>query len=154
MSKFRKLIDAALMLPDQKATMLGLTKMIDEHLLELEIAHPKYYWDFIGELHELVYGEHFDEGMAIWAVSQLKNEDGTMGAHWTETDTSSVAASEGISFDKITRWDWYYVLNMIYSDYYGVIGGDTSMYFKLAKAWVMDSDTADGKAFRYFMAMC
>jgi len=102
----------------------------------------------------LVNGEHFDEGMAIWAVSQMKNEDGTMGAHWTETDTTSVASSEGISFDKFNRWDWYYVLNMIYSDYYNVIGSDTSTYVKMAKAFLMDGDTAEGKAFRYMIAMC
>ena len=154
MSKFRKLLDSALMLPDQKATMLGLTKILDEHLLELEIYHPKYYWDIIGELHELVNGEHFDESMAIWAVSQMKNEDGTMGAHWTETDTSSVAASEGISFDKFNRWDFYYVLNMIYSDYYNVIGSDTNMYIKMANAFLSDKDAPEGKAWKYWMAIC
>ena len=35
-----------------------------------------------------------------------------------------------------------------------VIGSDTSTYIKFAKAFIMDKDVPDGKAFKYFMAMC
>lgn len=154
MSKFRKLVETASMKPNAKELMYGLTDIFEDHLSKLEAVHPEYYWDVIHELHELVNGAYFDEPMAVWAVSKMENEDGTVGGHWSETDTTSVAASEGIVFDKFNKWDWYYVLNMIYSDYYNVVGGDTSMYIKLARTFLMDRDAPEGKAFKYFMAMC
>ena len=154
MSKFRKLLDSALLVPDQKTIMFELAKILDDVLLDLEVAHPHYYWKVIHKLHMLINGPHFDEAMAVWAVSQMINEDGTKGAHWTIEDTSSVAASTAIVFDKFNKWDWYYVLNMIYSDYYNVIGSDISLYVQFSKAWIADKDAPEGKAFKYFMAMC
>lgn len=154
MSKFRKLIESAAVLPNSKEIMYGITTIFDDLLIELELAHPHYYWGVIHELHELINGPHFDETMAYWAVSQMKNEDGTEGEHWSVEETTSVASSEGISLTKFNKWDWYYTLNMIYSDYYNVVGTSTNMYIQLAKAWIMDKDAVEGKAFKYFMAMC
>lgn len=49
------------------------------------------------------------------------------------------------------RWDLYYVMNMLYSDYYNVLGSDTAIYVKLSKAWFEDPDVSEGKAYRYYM---
>ena len=154
MSKFRKLLDKALLLPDQKATMQGLTNILDAHLLELEGAHSDIYWEVIHDIHKLVNGAHFDEMMAVWAVSSLSNEDGTTGSHWSKAETDQAGSSEGFSYVDFNQWDWYYVLNMIYSDYYNVVGSNNSMYIALAKAWIMDRDAPVGKAFLYWSAMC
>lgn len=150
MSKFKKLIDKAVADGDTK-TMHSLTAVIDEHLMELEAEYPDLYWEVVADLHEVVNGEHFDEAMATWAVSQMDNEDGTTGEHWTEMETSSVAASEGITFDKYNKWDWYYALNMWYSDFYMIIGNNVAMYVKFTKAWLSDKDV-DGstKAWEYW----
>ena len=91
--------------------------------------------------------------MATYAVSKLQNADGSVGMHWTKVDTDQVAASQGILFTEFSSWDWYYVLNMIYSDYYSVVGSDVNMYVALAKAWIMDVDAPKGKAFLYWSAM-
>ena len=53
-------------------------------------------------------------------------------------------------FDMFNAWDWYYVMNMLYSDFYPIIGTDTAMYIKMAKLWIMDKDVEQGKAWRYF----
>jgi hypothetical protein len=154
MSKFRKLIETASILPNSKELMQKITDIFDTLLIELEATHPKFYWETIRELHEAINGPHFDETMANWAVSKMKNEDGTLGGHWTIDDTTSIANSQAVLFDKFNKWDWYYVLNMVYSDYFNVIGTDTNMYVQFAKAWIMDKDAPDGKAFKYFLAMC
>lgn len=154
MSKYKKLIAAATVSPKSAELMQGLSKIMDEHLLELEDAHPDMYWEVIREIHELIYGCYFDEAMAMYAVTELKNEDGTEGGHWSESETTSVASSAGIGFDKFNRWDWFYTLNMIYSDYYNVIGSDTNMYIKMAAAFLNDKDAPEGKAFKYWMAIC
>ena len=57
----------------------------------------------------------------------------------------------GVLFDTFTMWDWYYALNMIYSDYVVVIGNTPSTYISLAKAWMNDKDAGLGKAYRYYM---
>ena len=149
MSKYKKLIDKAVLEADTK-TMHEINHVIDKHLMKLEIKHPSMYWDVVGALHEIVNGEHFDQAMAEYAVAEMENEDGTTGQHWTYEDTSSVAASSGITFDTFNAWDWFYVLNMWYSDYSQIIGNDTAMYVKMAKTWLMDKDVEPGKAWRYW----
>lgn len=154
MSKFKTLLDKIIALPDQKVSMQELASVLNEHMMKLEIVHPDVYWGVIHEMHEIVYDSHFDEDMAMYAVSKMENEDGSTGAHWNKAETDQVGANEGLAFDKFNKWDWYYVLNMIHSDYYKAIGGNTSMYFQLAKAWITDKDAPEGKAFRYWSAMC
>lgn len=41
-------------------------------------------------------------------------------------------------------------MNMLYSDYYNVLGSDTATYVKMSKAWFEDSDVSKGKAYRYY----
>jgi len=139
MSRFKKLIDKLVMGADTK-TMQKIGTVIDEHLTDLEAEYPKMFWEVVSELHEVVNGEHFDEEMAKCAVSQMKNEDGTTGPHWTYEQTTAVAASNGILFNTYNGWDFYYAMNMWYSDFYGVIGNDTAMYVKFVKAWLEDKD--------------
>lgn len=55
--------------------------------------------------------------------------------------------------NNFNEYDWNYVMNMIYSDYYGAITNDTSAYGKLAKKFLMDKDAKHGKAFHYYLAM-
>ena len=86
-------------------------------------------------------------------VEEMHNEDGTIGGHWTVEQTEQVAMQYGISFDKFNKYDWNYVMNMIYSDYYGAIGNNTESYVKVAKKFIMDKDAPEGKALKYYIAM-
>jgi hypothetical protein len=83
----------------------------------------------------------------------MENEDGTRGGHWTLEDTTSVAKQYGIDFSHINQYDWNYVMNMIYSDYYGAVSNDLSTYVKLAKKFIFDKDAPEGKALKYYLAM-
>jgi hypothetical protein len=145
MSKFKSMI--ALITPEK---MPGFIDIIDELLTELETSDPSEYWETINDIHILINGPYFDEECAKYAVSEMVNDDGTTGEHWTLEETTAVAQQNGITFTKFTAYDWYFVLNMVYSDYYSVFGADTSTYIAVAKAWILDKDAPVGKAYKYW----
>ena len=111
------------------------------------------YEDIEMYLYKDVYGCHFSDWLLKKALSNMENEDGTKGEHWSLDQTSSVARQNGITFDHFNEYDWCYVMNMIYSDYYGAVSNDTSVYFKMAKKFLMDKDAREGKALHYYLAM-
>lgn len=86
----------------------------------------------------------------------MKYVDGTEGEHWDHEQTTNVARNNGIKFDTYNSWDWYYVMNMLYSDMCKIFGKDAGAYTKAAEAWLEDEDVAEGKAFRYYakVVMC
>lgn len=84
----------------------------------------------------------------------MVNEDGTVGGHWTLDQTTSVAKAKGIRFDAFNEFDWCYVMNMLYSDYYGTVPDSTDTYASMARAFLMDKDAPKGKAMLYHDAMC
>ena len=104
-------------------------------------------------LYKEVYGCHFNKWLLEKATSEMVNEDGTKGIHWNIADTTSVAKSNGVSFDKFNEYDWCYVMNMMYSDYYGSVNNDTNTYAKMAIKFLNDKDAPNGKALKYYLAM-
>jgi hypothetical protein len=92
---------------------------------------------------------HFDEKLAKKAVARMKNVDGSTGEHWTWEQTTSVANQYGIK----CYGDWYYSLNMLWSDLSNVMGSDANTYAKMAKAMYFDDvDMVEGKLFREYIA--
>ena len=104
-------------------------------------------------LYKKVYGCHFTEWLLEKALKNMRNEDSTMGGHWKVADTTMVARNNGITFDHFNEYDWNYVMNMIYSDYYGSVPNETSVYMKMARKFLEDRDAEEGKALRYYLAM-
>lgn len=100
------------------------------------------------KLHCVAYGPHFDEHLAKKAVAGMKNVDGTCGEHWTYEQTSQLADQQGIT----QKADWYYVMNMLYSDYSEIYGSDINMYIRVAKAYMRDPDAPEGKVFDLWLA--
>jgi len=152
MSKFKDYITKITAKADSKQ-MYELTDILDDHFDEMEMVHPESYWEVMNELHMVVNGPYFDEECAKYAVSEMVNEDGTTGGHWTYDDTTGVAQQNGITFDKFNAWDWFYTLNMVYSDFSTIIGSSVPSYIQFAKTWLMDKDAKDGKAYLYWQAV-
>ena len=119
----------------------------------LKETNPSIYEDLETYLYREIYGNHFSDWLVEIATSKMINEDGTTGAHWRISETTSVAKQNGIVFDHFNEYDWNYVMNMIYSDYYGAVSNDVSTYVKLAKKFLMDKDAKEGKALCYYLAM-
>lgn len=105
------------------------------------------------DFYKEVYGCHFNKWLLEKATSKMVNEDGTKGPHWTVDQTTMVARSNGIEFKDFNEFDWNYVMNMVYSDYYGVIPNDTASYVKMAKKFLEDKDSEKGKALKYYLAV-
>ena len=122
---------------------LDMVKRIDEDVYE----------DIEMYLYKDVYGCHFTKWLLERALKEMINEDGTKGGHWTLEQTTMVARSNNVEFRDFNEYDWCYVMNMIYSDYYGVVPNETSVYVKMARKFLEDKDAEQGKALKYYLAM-
>ena len=100
-----------------------------------------------------VYGCHFNKWLLEKATQDMVNEDGTKGGHWNLEQTTMVARSNGIEFKHFNEYDWNYVMNMVYSDYYGAVPNETASYVKIARRFLEDKDAEEGKALKYYLAM-
>lgn len=85
-------------------------------------------------------------------TSQMQNEDGTRGAHWTLEQAKQVMAQHGIECDPAQFW---VALNMIYSDYVKVakkhgVGDKIDFYADMAKSFLCDKDAPKDKLARYY----
>ena len=130
-----------------------LKDFVTDSLKMIKETNHCLYEDLEMYLYKEVYGCHFNEDMLEKATSRMVNEDGTVGPHWNLTDSNNLAKQIGLSFDKFNEYDWNYVLNMIYSDYFGSINNDISTYAKVARKFIEDKDAPEGKALKYYLAM-
>lgn len=94
--------------------------------------------------------KHFTQEKAQRAVEQLVNEDGSKGPKWTLEDTTQAAQQMGVSFDKFNKYDWYYTLNLMYSDYCNLFGNNIQSYITLANTFLNDKDGKSGKAYLFY----
>ena len=101
------------------------------------------------KLHELDCGPYFDTDIAIEAVDNMENVDGTTGPHWTFTEVEEEAKKRNIDHPA----DLYYAINMLYSDLSSVLGKDPEKYIAVAKALYWDDpDMPEGKLFKQYVA--
>ena len=125
-----------------------MEEIVCEALEEVRGRCPRLFWDTAYKLHCVAYAPHFDEHLAKKAVARMKNVDGTCGEHWTFEETNQLADQQGIT----QKADWYYVMNMLYSDYSEIYGSDINMYIRVAKAYMRDPDAPEGKVFDLWLA--
>lgn len=101
------------------------------------------------KLHELDCGPYFDTDIAVDAVSNMKNVDGTTGSHWEFAEVEEEAKKRHIDRPA----DLYYAINMLYSDLSNVLGNDPEKYIAVAKALYWDDpDMPEGKLFKQYVA--
>lgn len=127
-----------------------LHNIICEYLdsLTLDTADPKAKRMLL-RLHELDCGPHFDTDIAIKAVANMENVDGTTGQHWTFEEVEKEAQKRNIDHPA----DLYYAINMLYSDLSNVLGKDPEKYIAVAKALYWDDpDMPEGKLFKQYVA--
>lgn len=118
------------------------------HVERKEKDNDGFAWQDIDAEH---HPEHLSKADAELWTSHMKNSDGTVGAHWTFEQTQDVAKQRNINCDQNDFWA---VMNMMYSDYCQVAkrqSVDTpGFYADMAKAFLEDTDAADGKAYLYW----
>lgn len=133
--------------------MEKVLNVMDKHMAQLKEAHPDKYKDLDDCIYVIANGYHFNQDMLTEYLDKMVNDDGSKAPKWTVAETTQVANSSGIKFDKFNEYDWNYVMNMIYSDYVSILGSNVSSYAKMAEKFLMDKDAPEGKALRYAMAM-
>ena len=96
--------------------------------------------------------EHFTEELAQEAVSHMENEDGTKGAHWPVDEVKRLIRKHNVDLGEYNIYDAFYVVNMLYSDYYPVVKDEKNIV-KLMELFLFDKDAPEGKALKYYRAM-
>lgn len=137
----------------EEATHEQLKSFLMDQFDELKRTMPEIYEDMEEKLYEHIHGPHFTGWKYDCAVSKLVNRDGTKGAHWSVAQVSDLAKSKGVSLPNYNQYDVAYVMNMLYSDYYGVVGDNAELYLRMTAAFLNDPDAPEGKAFKYYESM-
>lgn len=135
----------------KEATNEQLKEFVTDALTMLKETNHDVYEDLELYLYKEIHGCHFTEWLVERATSKMLNEDGTSGKHWTIEQTTSVAKQNGIIFERYNEYDWNYVMNMVYSDYYGAVSNDLSSYIKISRKFLEDKDAPEGKALKYYL---
>jgi hypothetical protein len=138
----RKLIKDIIARKDQ-VDMEELECVVIELIDDLKLRDHDLYKRVEFKLYKMVHGEHLNEELATRWVSRMENKDGTIGEHWTKSQTDQYSGS-------YNKCDWYAAMNMAYSDYYNP-KFDTNTYIDLAKDFLGDKDATEGKMLRYYM---
>lgn len=128
--------------------MEHLTEMVDDFIEETKEHHKDKVEHFLIGV-DLLLNPHFSKDSAKYAVSRMKNKDGSAGEHWDYNTTTRVLESKGFDFNPC---DWYVALNMVYSDYYKS-GRSDDTYIELAYDFLSDEDAPTHKMKRYYKAM-
>ena len=137
----------------EKATPEQIKAFASEFITMLKEKDHDMYECAEHILYKTIYGCHFTDWSLEKALACMQNEDGTTGRHWTIEQTTEYAKQHDIHFKHFNEYDWNYVMNMVYSDYYGIISDDIKEYVKFAKRFIEDVDAPKGKAFIYYEAM-
>lgn len=136
---------------EEKEKELG--EVMIKCLKHMKYCDKKEYKDLERELYIICYGHHLSDEMCEEWVSCMINKDGSKGEHWSKEETTTVARQYNIDLTDHTAGEWYATLNMIYSDYYGVVPNDVNTYVRMAKAFLLDEDAGEHKLFNYYMCV-
>ena len=128
--------------------MERLTEIVDEFVEDVKENHHDKVAEFLVQV-DLLLNPHFTKWTAEYVVGKMENKDGSTGEHWSKETTDRVLKAKGYEFNPC---DWYYVLNMMYSDYYKS-GRSDDTYIELAHDFLDDKDAPKDKAKRYYKSL-
>ena len=129
--------------------MYELHNVILDSIRILKEYHHDKYEELKEKIYIIGYGEQLNQEMAKCWVESMKPD----GEHWTMEQTTSVAKQYGVTFDKISEYTWYAIMNMAKNDFSNMLGNSVENYVKYCKAWLMDNDYPypNKKAYKYYM---
>lgn len=112
------------------------------------------------ELYETAYGEKLSNEILTDWVKGMAVTDGsnrTNGQKWTVEQTTEIGNKLSVDWNKISKYEWYGVVNMMYSDCYKTakavnMESDPVFFGRLAKDWLCDVDTKN-KLYKYYFSV-
>lgn len=107
------------------------------------------------------YGETLNEEIIRDWVKSMKVTDGSdreNGQKWTVDQCYDVGNKIGIDWNKHSKYEWYAVINMVYSDSYKTaksfgLQDDPIFFGRLAKDWLCDEDAGSDKLYNYYFSV-
>ena len=129
---------------------------VDVLLAEVAETHPDAVRKFVRRQHELMYGPHYNEVMAVEAVKGIRYTDreGKVreGAYWTAEEVE--AATRGMDFPpRTTVWDKYVAFNSFRSDVCKTQDDDEILKSAHAFYFADEDFCGEGKIWRYMGCM-
>lgn len=146
--KYREIIHMAVnaMSPEQKKEA---NEFIEEMFDIARKAAPHMVDKAELKAYKLVNGPHLNHEYAQALIDKMVNADGTKGMHFT-FDEAEASYNKYVGKDKAEKYnvyDWWWALNMHYSDYYPAIRDNVQMYIQLTMCYFDGPDEEEGKAF-------
>ena len=168
MQKIREMLDDIKKTKNSEEIIDIMEKVIMCHAMELKEENEKKYMDLVEKFYLKIYGEHFNEKMAMKAVKEMvyiipdyrfnyTPEQIESLIHQVHQQTNQIMAKYGKTAnpigEKVNKWDKYFVYNMICADYPLSHGGDNQKISMMSYEFLSDPDGCEGKAYRYYKAM-
>lgn len=121
--------------------MQELTELTNEYIEE-----PYNKNEFLEDV-EAIFSKHLSMRKAKEKISEMINDDGSRGEHWSPEQVSIVWKNAGHSTDtdKYTPAEVYYIMNMVYSDYYKMYKDNIASYLMHTYLFLNDKDFDDEK---------
>lgn len=149
--------------------------MLDKCMIKKRIAYVKEHGDDAEDVRDLAmlmyvlrhmdeHEEHKEHGeghemtheMAVRWVDALEGDDPAKphGGKWTMEQVRPIAQKYGIPTEGKRFWEFWAVMNALYSDYYGVAKKYNALnpdfFADMAMAFINDRDAGENKAARYY----
>lgn len=154
---YRKMMEQARR--DGVASESSMWKSIDnvEELLDkVRETYPCEYTKFMRRQHELMYGPHYNEVMAMEAVAQLMytDKDGEKheGPYWTLAQIEEATRSMTFPRDT-TKWDKFVAFNSFKSDVAQKLDDSTTLQVAHAFYFADEDYSGEGKIWHYINCM-
>lgn len=113
--------------------------------------------DEFHEIYEAAYGKMITKELAekwIRCMTPPSTSNHKDGMRWEYDTAIELGNKVGVSWNDISKIDWWVVLNMMYSDHYESAASmsiaDPMFYGHMAKDWLMDDDVAENKLYNYY----
>lgn len=132
------------------ATEQDLINFVQDLMTRVEKVMPEVYEELLIELHKNVYGSHFSKALACKAVSELEDSNGNKGGKYSLEEVNKIRRDYNIN---LNEYDFYYVINMMHSDYEKLLNNDLASYVRMTCLFLEDEDAKEGKALKYYFAM-
>lgn len=100
------------------------------------------------------YGWHFSKAMCDWAVSKMKDRNGSKLSPYTKERVDTILSQNGIELKNSEGYDAVYVMNMARADYLGSSITDEAHLARYVKDYLDDVDGVPTRAMDEFYAHC
>ena len=100
------------------------------------------------------YGAHFNKKLYEWAVSMMRDRNGSRIPPMTKEQASELLKAHGVTLKNDKGYDAAYTMQMAKADYMGSSITDESHLALFVRDYLDDPDGSKTKAFDHFVVDC